>query len=505
LDGDGDLDAFVGNANGTIDYYEQFNVVTFAPGETTKNITIAINEDQIAEGKEDIKVSLYQNTGYSANYINFDGVDDYVSTNLTGLNTGQKLHTIEAWVYLEEPTAQNRSILSTNGSSNGSLFWVVDANGTMRIGVLGFDSEISYTNFQKSQWTHLATVFNGTTLTLYANGQQVGQPVNANSLNLQISNLTLGNQLLQWTNFKGKIRDVRVWNTARTQTQIQANKDILLNGNETGLVTYYKGDATNTSLINSATATGSAANGTLNNGATSNAVSQNSNYQLGTPQTYIQLDGNDDRVSASLTGLGTGKTVHTIEAWVYLNASPTQNSGVLLLGQEGTGAHHWILNTQRRLEIGVWNGNKITTTQAIQVGQWTHLAANYNADLSKLTFYINGQNAGEVSNANFNFSSNNLTLGKALPSDGNFNGKIRDVRVWSTERTQDQINNNKDNNFINSTESGLVAYYKGDSANGSLIDSSVNQLNGQLLNGAVSESDTTTTTINITDTRCSSF
>ncbi|MBY5283043.1 transporter substrate-binding domain-containing protein, partial [Aphanizomenon flos-aquae CCAP 1446/1C] len=79
LDGDGDLDAFVANSTGT-GYYEQFSLVKFAPGETSKTINFTIIDDKIAEREEEtvglettiegfkrqetIEVRLLENTGY---------------------------------------------------------------------------------------------------------------------------------------------------------------------------------------------------------------------------------------------------------------------------------------------------------------------------------------------------------------------------------------------------------------------------------------------------------
>jgi hypothetical protein len=51
--------------------------------------------------------------------------------------------------------------------------------------------------------------------------------------------------------FKGSMAEVRIWNTIRTQAQVQANKDLHLVGNESGLVGYWKlQDASGTSAAN---------------------------------------------------------------------------------------------------------------------------------------------------------------------------------------------------------------------------------------------------------------
>ncbi|MEO1185479.1 MAG: hypothetical protein AAFX46_12655 [Cyanobacteria bacterium J06636_27] len=58
--------------------------------------------------KPEISISNYTPVIYETavdfgDAVSFDGVNDYVETNnLTGLNTGNQVHTIEQWVYLPE-------------------------------------------------------------------------------------------------------------------------------------------------------------------------------------------------------------------------------------------------------------------------------------------------------------------------------------------------------------------------------------------------------------------
>ncbi|MDB9427032.1 hypothetical protein PN437_19415, partial [Microcystis aeruginosa CS-564/01] len=64
--------------------------------------------------------------------------------------------------------------------------------------------------------------------------------------------------------FAGKIKNLTIWDKSLTQTEIQADKDKVLTGSETGLVAYYEGNLdTNNALIDSST---NKLNGTLNNG-----------------------------------------------------------------------------------------------------------------------------------------------------------------------------------------------------------------------------------------------
>lgn len=65
--------------------------------------------------------------------------------------------------------------------------------------------------------------------------------------------------------YNGKVDEVRIWNTVRTQAQIRDNMCHKLGGTETGLLAYYRLDeATGTTAVNAA-ATGTTYDGTLTN------------------------------------------------------------------------------------------------------------------------------------------------------------------------------------------------------------------------------------------------
>ncbi|WP_035368389.1 LamG domain-containing protein, partial [Dolichospermum circinale] len=90
-----------------------------------------------------------------------------------------------------------------------------------------------------NQLTHVAATYDGAKLSLYINGQLdtsvdwVGTPLQNNYP------VKIGRELNAWNPFAGQIDDVRIWNVARTQAQIQANYNQQLVGNETGLAGYW--------------------------------------------------------------------------------------------------------------------------------------------------------------------------------------------------------------------------------------------------------------------------
>ena len=91
------------------------------------------------------------------------------------------------------------------------------------------------------QWMHLAGTYDGTAVRIYVNGVLRGTVNTTISFGGSALGFYVGRFISN--RFHGCIDDVRLWNTARSQTDIQNNKDVPLVGNETGLVGYWRLDA----------------------------------------------------------------------------------------------------------------------------------------------------------------------------------------------------------------------------------------------------------------------
>jgi hypothetical protein len=115
------------------------------------------------------------------------------------------------------------------------------------------------------QYTHIAATYYGTTARLYVNG------VLDTSLNVQSSVSNSSGNLYMGFNpsrfdvnapFKGVIDEFRIWNIARSESEIQATMNQPLNGDEEGLVGYWNFDEGNGLITADQTANGN--DGTIN-------------------------------------------------------------------------------------------------------------------------------------------------------------------------------------------------------------------------------------------------
>ena len=89
------------------------------------------------------------------------------------------------------------------------------------------------------EWYHIATAFDGDTFKLFVNGLEVKSSSNfKGEIPVQNPIKFLG------ADFLGKMDEVRIWNIARTQSEIHSTMSQKLTGNETGLIAYYPMDLT---------------------------------------------------------------------------------------------------------------------------------------------------------------------------------------------------------------------------------------------------------------------
>ncbi len=211
----------------------------------------------------------------------------------------------------------------------------------------------------------------------------------------------------------------------------------------------------------------------------------------------FQSSGNN---RVSLTGLNlTG--AFTIEAWVKPNEKT--DFSTILSNKEGGGSNpgftfainQWQTNN-RKLILETKGVAQATDNAVIAWGVWQHVAITYDGSVA--IFYVNGSVAPSSGSVVLETSSLGTYIGDwaNYVNDGNYDGVMDELRVWSVARTQSEIQNNM-NGELSGTPAGLTAYYKfnhgtnpggNNSGQTSLTDHAGGDNNGTLLNFTLSSS-----------------
>ncbi|MBL7805281.1 MAG: thrombospondin type 3 repeat-containing protein [Saprospiraceae bacterium] len=174
--------------------------------------------------------------------LSLDGIDDYVSNPPGVYFYGD--FTIEAWVYPRTHGYYARILDFGNGASSANVWLGLEGtSGFVTLEVWNsFNSKItSGTVLPLNQWTHVSATLQGTAAKIYYNGSEVASGSVTPPINVLRSNNYLGKS--NWASdahLHAGMSDVRLWNHARTQAEIQTDMGHRLLGSEPGLVAYWR-------------------------------------------------------------------------------------------------------------------------------------------------------------------------------------------------------------------------------------------------------------------------
>ncbi|MEQ9230435.1 MAG: LamG domain-containing protein, partial [Cyclobacteriaceae bacterium] len=161
----------------------------------------------------------------AGNALDFDGTDDQVLIEDVQLSNS---FTIETWFKTSQSTGYLLVLNEANNSSN--TFSMLQINGGNARLVLrdppnnsGGTTLQSAGTYNDGNWHHMAGVYDGgSTLTLYVDGVQVDQNTSLSAGSAYLTDLSIGRNLANGVNIlTGQIDEVRIWNTARDQSDIQ--------------------------------------------------------------------------------------------------------------------------------------------------------------------------------------------------------------------------------------------------------------------------------------------
>ena len=185
--------------------------------------------------------------------LNFEGVDSYVDLP-AGATAGASNFTFEARFLYEEARAWQKIMHFGNSPSKYLFITPTNNNGLVVFGIADIENGVQ-TNMQVTsrtinlgEWHHVALVWNGSerTVRFYIDGLATQETIDVSQINpaaffASINTRRLGKDAYGGNGglFEGRLDEVRIWSTARSLQQIQANKDQELRGNEAGLLAYY--------------------------------------------------------------------------------------------------------------------------------------------------------------------------------------------------------------------------------------------------------------------------
>ena len=174
-------------------------------------------------------------------------------------------------------------------------------------------------------------------------------------------------------------------------------------------------------------------------------------------QASLNFDGTNDYLSKGAV-VSTATADFTIEAWVKWDGSGGGRQSIIYNGSTGSSGYGlYLVGGQIEALLG---GVAFVDGVSLTPGEWTHLALARNS--TTLTLYKNGvliatSTAAPFSLNNPNVPNENFTIGANNLGGEVFKGSIDEVRFWTIERSQAQIQSNM--NAVLSAQTNLLAYY----------------------------------------------
>jgi len=366
-------------------------------------------------------------------FLEFDGVDDYVE--LPDMNPNYvNGFTVEAWVRYSSFQSWSRIIDFGNGAPGDNILF---AN-------LGLANDLVFQVYrdwigstitapgalEPNTWMHLAATVDGAgNAALYRDGQLLAPgPMNVPKTWPRTKNYVGRSNWAADGYFDGGMRELRVWNVARSQAEIQTTMNEPLSGDEPGLVGYWPLDEGSGDTIHDHTSADHHGRLCVGCAPDSHALF------LDGADDYIELpDMNPDYANG-----------FTVEAWVRYHSF--QNWSRIIDFGNGPSQDNILLANgaqTNNLEFHVFQGGaqtRISAPGALEANTWMHLAATVDGE-GQAALYKNGQRlvAGPINAPTTLIRTKNYIGRSNWATDSYFDGGMGQVRVWNIARSEAEI------------------------------------------------------------------
>jgi Concanavalin A-like lectin/glucanases superfamily len=140
--------------------------------------------------------------------------------------------TLMAWVDTSALAGSWRAVIFKEGGSGSIDFSLYAAESTNKpvgqVYIGGEQNAVGSTSLTPSAWTHLAVTYDGATLWLYVNGTLAGSKAVSGAITPTTEALPIGGNNIWSEWFQGLIDEVRVYNRALAQAEIQSDMNTAL-------------------------------------------------------------------------------------------------------------------------------------------------------------------------------------------------------------------------------------------------------------------------------------
>ena len=212
------------------------------PAEPDANGSVTFNPttDGSSTGNYTFSLSTSAGAVTTTNAIGLDGINDYMTTDLQ-LNNMAEI-TMEGWVYPYVGGSRKGFF----GQNDNFEFGFNGSNQIVCWSSVGHNLSWTFnsTSFPFSEWHHVALVKTTSNIKMFIDGVERATRNNSRTLASSSFKFNVGGAV--WdaggNHVKQKFDDVRVWNVAKTQAELQAGMNSELVGNEAGLIGYWKFD-----------------------------------------------------------------------------------------------------------------------------------------------------------------------------------------------------------------------------------------------------------------------
>lgn len=395
---------------------------------STNNFAITKNGDVSVQRFSPFSPSAAYSLSTIGGSAYFDGTGDYLSiANNAAFNFGSGNFTIECW-FNSSVTSTAAVILAQHGTGINQGPWIVYRNGsniqfyaTSNGSTWNIASALAVGTITNNAWYHVAVTRSGSTFYTFLNGVAGATTTSSATLFSNSVSVAVGANIEALGDyFTGYISNARLIKGTAVYTAAFTPP--------TAPVTAI----TNTSLLLNFTNAGIIDNAMLNDLETvGNAQISTAQSKFGAGAMFFDGTGDYLFIKQDNPALRFGTAPFTIECWVYLT-STVSSQHFFFKGSLNAGGVFFTRSAGNagKLAWYVSETEIITTSSALSLNQWTHIAyVRTSTSASGAKIYINGVSSGTGTDSTNYTNTDSIAIGAEYAGTNPMTGYIDDYRI----------------------------------------------------------------------------